>query len=376
MVEEIQLFEIPKESAFPDAHSFRKHLSKSSVVKRALEHHDLYIAIALMGFEQPETLAQILVRNDFEVIAELGAVWHVRRVSQADTQERFEFYVTPDWESGVACFYTNYRKTEEMQRFLMPILLKATREPDIDSFVIYPSLIQRILDSVFDEHPFGKITEFTGRTTPGVATASTRRPDYKRTISYWGDDGRHAYPELHDLYGTAIVRAVVELPESGTKFKVSHEGVLAFCNGDLQIFFDVLDRFILPEANRQRRIVTRARTKYVSVGIAPRTRLVPLVFPMKIKLETPLEYHRAEKMIEGTFEENDFPTLSYFSSEGSLFLDAVLIDAKLQNRFRVKANEDWIKLLPGKFTKLATLLRFYQLVLNELDPHATLEVEE
>jgi len=372
--DEITLFEIDRKETFPSERSFREYLAQSSVLHWVLEHYDLYIAVAVMDIYDAGSLERILNKNNFAISERFGTIWRVRRISTLANQaeENFEFYLAPDWENGIACFYTNFRKTEEIKRFLMPMIGKT---PNIDSFVIYPSLIQRVLDQVFEEFPLGRIKEFTAKTTPGTAALSVKRPDIKRTMMYWGDDGIDTYPEMHDSYGTAIVRAVVELPESQTKFKLSHEGVIALCNGDPAVFFELLDRFVLPEAKRQHAIVTHATTRYVSVGTGSRAYQVPIVFPMKIRLRTPLRYYRAESMLQNTFDESKFPALSYFLREGSLFLDAVLVDANWQNHFRVKANEDWIKLLPGKYTRLSTLLRFYQMVIDNLDPYATLEVE-
>ena len=369
---EIKLFDLDAELEFSSDKAFRKSLVRSTTLQSSLRHSDLYVAISLMDFDNPQQLESLLRRHSFEIQKRFGTVWLVQRSTQdgALDSEDFEFYLGPNWETGVACFYTNYRKTEEIRRFLMPML----RSSRLDRFVLYPTLLQKLLDQIFQDYPLGRMTQFTARTTPGSKTRFVKRPEEKRTVSYWGDDGRYTYPEMHELYGTAIVRAVVELPESSTKFKLSQEGVVAFCNGEPTVFFDLLEKFLIPEAARQRKIVTSSTTRYVSLGAGKSKYQAPIVCPMKIRLQSSLEYTRVAETFVATLERLEFPVMSSFLREGSLYLDAVLVDSKWDSHFRVKANEDWLKLLPGKHTRLSTFLRFYQVVLNEIDPYATLEV--
>jgi hypothetical protein len=353
---------------------FRQYLLNESNLSDVLQHNNLYVIIALLGFSTSAKLQRVFERKGFRIAADLGAVWHIKHepleVSNPDS-EPFEAYVALDWENGLAIHYTDFRKTAEIDRVLVPVIARGSSEMDL--FVIYPSLIHRTLDSVFEEYPDGRITEFSARTSSSSTYGRVKRAPCKRSIHYWGGDGREAYPELRDMYGTAISSAAVELPRQDTKLRISHTGTVTLCNGDPSVFFHILDRYVLPEARRQRSIVYRSKRDYVEIGSKAKQRSVPVVIPLTIRLNSPLQYYEVNASFSDSLESQDFQVLSFLAEEGSLFLRASLFDSKRLSRFDIWANEEFIKVLPGEHTRLSTLLRFYEFVLREVDPYAVLE---
>jgi len=153
---------------------YRNYLIHETDIPGLLEHNDLYVVIALLGFSSPERLLSILKRGGLEVTDDLGAVWRISRPaasSQGEGCEEFSASLGLDWENGLAIFYTDCRKTMEIDKFLMPTLLRGSSQMDL--FVIYPSLLQRVLEALFAQHPEGRLVQFTARTSPGSAVDGT-----------------------------------------------------------------------------------------------------------------------------------------------------------------------------------------------------------
>jgi hypothetical protein len=339
-----------------------------------LHHNNLYVIVALLGSSTPAKLQRVFERKGFHITADLGAVWQIKHEPLAASDpdsEPFEAYVALDWENGLAIHYTDFRKTAEIDQVLVPVIARGSSEMDL--FVIYPSLIQRTLDSVFEEYPDGKTIEFSARTSSSSTYGTVKRPPCKRSIHYWGGDGREVYPELRDRYGTAVSSVVVELPRQDTKLRMSHTGTVALCNGDPRVFFHILDQYVLPEARRQRSIVYRSKRDYIRIGSKTKQRSVPVVIPLTIRLNSPLQYYEVNATLSDSLQNQDFQVLAFLAEEGSLFLRASLFDSKRLSRFDIWANEEFIKVLPGEHTHLSTLLRFYEFVLRDVDPCAVLE---
>jgi len=359
---------------FHSEEEFRRYLLIETDLAQVLQHDNLYVIVTLLGFSVPRRLEQALRREEFQVTSVHGAVWEITHeaIDPDDSSSKpFSAYVALDWESGLAMYYTNFRKTAEIDRLLVPAITKGSSEMDL--FVLHPSLMHRMLDSLFAEYPEARVTEFTARTSLHSSQGSVRRPPCKRTIQYWGNDGRDAYPELRDKYGTAISRAVIELPSQDTKLRVSHTGTIAFCNGDPAVFSHILDEHVLPEARLQRSIVYRAKREYVEIGTSNSRRPLPVVIPLTIRLDSPLQYYEANRELPSALESREFQVLAFMADEGSLFLKASLFDSRSLSRFDIWANEGFIKVLPGDRTRLSTLLRFYDFVLSDIDPYAVLE---
>lgn len=353
---------------------FRQYLLNESNLSDVLQHRNLYVTVALLGFSARARLQRIFERKGFQVTADLGAVWCIKHELPATggpLSEPFVACVALDWENGLAIHYTDFGKTAEVDRFLVPAIARGSSEMDL--FVIYPRLIQRILDSVFEEYPDGRITEFSARTSSSSAYSSVKRAPCKRSVYYRGGDGREAYPELREMYGTAISSALVELPRRNTKVRISHTGTVGLYSGDLSVFFHILDQYVLPEARRQRSTIYRTKRNYVRIGGKAKQRLVPVVTPLTIRLDSPLQYYEVNATLSSSLENQGFQVLTFLAEEGSLFLRASLFDSKRLSRFDIWANEDFIKVLPGEHTHLSTLLKFYEFVLREVDPYAVLE---
>jgi hypothetical protein len=101
---------------------------------------------------------------------------------------------------------------------------------------------------------------------------------------------------------------------------------------------------------------------------------VPTAKPASISLQNRLKYHEVEDF-KASMEENDYVLLDTFAEEGSLFFSSKVIDKEKKASFRIKANEDEIRVLPQKQKDLGSFFRFYEFIQNSIDEGAALEVE-
>jgi len=368
----VELFPLPERTPYADEASFRSGLVRSGLLEQILDQNNLYAVVSLMGFQDPNRLRELLRKNRFTIVEELGSVWEIQREPDNRDTSELAAYVACDWSEGIAVYYTNYPKTAEIDKHLLPYISRTST--DMDLFVMYPALIQRILDGLFKEFPSGHLIEFTAHSTRSTDAGTVHRSGYSRTVRYWGDDGKTTYPELNSLYGVAITSALVELPESSTKFRLHQKGTVGLIRGNPTLLSQILDQYLLPEARRQRAAVVRARRLLMETGTSRKTVRIPVVFPMRIQLASPLPYYETNRDLPELLAKHRFPVISFYAEEGSLFLNASLVDKDSKSYFEIRANQRQIRLLPGSRTRLSTLLRFYDFVLEEIDPYATLQI--
>gem|GEM_PF-4832359 len=369
----ISLFPVSPSMVFEGDGDFRHYLRTSAALESLQEtREDLNVILSVTDLVSSESVRRILTDSGFDVVGEQGAVWRVSLSPEVgeEIQEPFEAYLELDLKHGLVLFYTNFRRSVEIAKYLKPILRRSAR---LASPVLHPSLLEEVLESLLVRYPSTQLTEFTARGTPAFSSLLSSRDELHRTFQYWGLDGADTYQEVRAKYGVTLFRAVMDIPELATKIRVAQDGSLAFCHGDVGLFMTVLEEQVLPEVQLQHGILQRSRVEQVKVGTSDYS--LPIAFPVIIRLETPLQFARVQESLEKDLERNHFHPISYYTREGSVYVDAVLVDAENESRLRLKGSERWLKLIPSCHTHISTLLRFYQVVLDEVDPRAVLEVD-
>ena len=303
----------------------------------------------------------MLSKVGFQTLRQLGAVRHLRF---GEGDGAFETYFTYEEGSGVVVFYTNFRKTEEI--------------PQLDSFLygdsktyplfFRPAVMLTIVDGLLERFPNLQIVEFTARRHPGSKQPAKIRPEARRTFSYWAADGRETLSELRFLYGVLPDRAILEIPDQG-KFGIDSRGFLTFYRGNLSIVFEILGTAI-SESKLTVKAFDGSAFRVYPIKTAGKSFDIPSSKPVQIRLRRKLEYSEVDDFVQ-LLDSEGYAVLNLTAEEGSLFMSADIISSSGQ-RFRVKASESTLRVLPTGDPQFQAFMEFYRFVVDSVDAQAEL----
>lgn len=354
-IEGIELFPVP-DSVFEGGPAFRTWLAEN-YDSEAVDHA-LTIVIGLTKIPEAELLPA-LQQFGFSVVRRLGKVLHLK----SDTPEgTLETYLTYEAENGVVIFYTNFRKTEEVPR--IKDFLYA--DPKSYPILIRSAIMQQVLNELAAVHENMKIVDFTAFRSPGSKVPARLRPDLKRTFGYWGDDGRETLRELEFQYGVVPRRVVVEIPDEA-KFGVDSRGFFTLAWGSLDIVLSIMGRSI-DESRKTMRAFDGSSFQVFSVKTSEKAFPVPSSTPVRIRLARELTYPEVEG-IRASLDDHGYTILDFYAEEGSVFVSSDLM-SRTGHRFRIKADQSQIRVLPYGEPNFAAFMEFFEFVLNVVDPEA------
>lgn len=359
-MEKVELFLIP-DITFSDPPKFREYLIENYNPAQVV--HDLTIIVGITKYDKID-FSNALQSFGFTIVRNLGAVCHVKFDFDGGI---LECYVTHDTDTGVVIFYTNYRKTkkEEIPK------IREFLSSDVNSYYLFfkPLLMKEIAEELIDRYENLEITAFTARRLPNSRFESQIRPKYERTISYWGGDGREALQELEYQYGVLPSKFVVDIPET-IKFKVDDEGIFTFAGGDLNILFEILEKAV-NESRKTMEAYNGSSFKVLTVKTARRSFEIPSSTPVSIKLREIIEFHDMKEF--KTKLSKEYTIVDFIAKEGSLFLSSDVI-SKSGFQFRIKADENHIRMFPDGDMIFSEFMKFYKFILQLIDPRAELIV--
>lgn len=342
---------------FADRVDFNHYLAEQY---SSLGDDDLYIIAGLTEYDRSGFM-ELLQRQGFEVAEDYGGIQKIRCEYGGDRPA--EFYLSYDEDDNVVLFYTDMRKTEEIENTVEPLL---EDNAGVHYLYISPDLLQDIREQIISEDPAAEITEFVAKRTERTDTRARFRPGESRTINYYGDDGLHTLRELEELYG--VLPRIMEFNVPGDlRFRINHEGVFKLKDGNLEQMFRHVESCI-EEALEVKRAYEGTNFQMVT---ASEELEIPTSEPAAITLQNGLKYHEIEGL-KGSMQEEDYVLVNSYAEEGSLFFSTEVIDQVKNSTFRIKANEGQIRIFPQDESDLGTFYRFYEFVQDSVDESATL----
>jgi hypothetical protein len=352
--DKLELFPVP-DVRFTSASEFIDYLKCN--YRADGKGHELTVVVGTT--ERPRgDLEQALHEFGFETTRSLGEVMQLRAPYEDGVLECYFTYEDP----GVLLFFTNFRKTEEIPR--ISDFLKS----DERSYSMFfpPMLLREAIKTLLHDHSEMTVTEFTARRGEYSRMPSDLRPHYKRTVSYWGDDGIEALRELESAYGLVVQRAVVVIPEM-CKFGMDCRGFITANWGETNCALDVLVGLIA-KSRKTRRGYDQSSYRLALAGTAGKAFEVGVSTPMTILLTKDLSY--AEVVgFENRLQESGYSVLATLAQEGSLYLSSDLITSD-GHRLRVKSDGRRIRVFSGYDRTIRSFMAFYEFVTSQIDPGA------
>jgi len=357
-MDKVELFPVPN-ITFSDGPDFREYLVKNYDPTQV--DHELTIIVGITKHLSDVEFFDALKDFGFKVKRTLGSVYHMKY----DLEDgALECYVTHDSETGVVIFYTNFRKTEEIPK------IRDFLKFDKNTYYLFfkPLLMKQIAEELMDRYENLEIHEFTARRSPRSRFEARIRPEYKRTISYWGEDGRETLQELEYQYGVLPRKFKVNIPET-IRFKIDEDGLFTFSHGDLGILFEILGKAV-DESRKTMEAYNGSSFRVLPVKTARRQFDIPSSTPVSIHLRNPIAFHEMD-VFKVLLEEKQYTIVDFVAQEGSLFLSTDVV-SKSGYQFRIKANENYIKMFPDGEKNFAEFMQFYEFILQSVDPKAEL----
>lgn len=361
------LFEVNRDH-FSGRRDFNSHLSQLGT--EAIER-DLYVIVGLSQFNRAEFL-RLLERDGFST-TDLGEITRIDKpfVDGDGNEGEASFYLHYDdsqHTGGVALFYTNQRKTEEIEGTILPLLEDSS---GLYYLNVSPSLFRSIRQELIAENESSRIVEFVAHRSEDSDYPCRIRPEVTRTVNYYGDDGFEALEELEQNYGVRPRYLKFEVPERA-QFKITRKGVFTLISGSLEVLFDYVE-FCVQKALEVKREYDASSFEMLP---ATETLSVPSSEPADIRLSGQLNFSQVAE-IQAHMESSDWVFVDTFKQEGSVYFSGEIYDQQKRERFRMKATDERIRVFPQEEEGgLGSFLRFFEFVQNHIDPEASVPPEQ
>lgn len=355
-------------SDFDDLGSFNRELAEIDTDDL---DHDLYIIVGFSNLSESDFHAFLEQRG--YSITDLGAVKKIRRSfrpsgdEEDEVDERIaEYYLHYDEATGLILFYTDMRKTKEIDATVGDMLAE---ESGVHYLHVGPQLFQTLREAIREE-THAEVTRFIADRSEDSDYPARIRGAYERTIQYHGDDGLEALAEMETNYGVRPRNITFNITNVA-KFRVLRDGVFALTDGDVSRFFDYIE-LCITEALEVKEAFDASSFEMLSTT---ESLSVPTSDPAVIHLGNPLGYSEVEE-IKSKMEDEDYLLVDSFKQEGSVYFTTKVIDTKKDTKFRIRASDDVIRVFPQEAEgNVGSFLRFHEFVQNNIDPNTSVTAE-
>ncbi|ELY39153.1 hypothetical protein [Natronorubrum tibetense] len=349
------VFEIDS-NEFEDGPEFNRYLSRNY---SGLSSEDLYIISGVTELTQTEFENRLEERN-WEVDEEYGVIKKIGR--QYSPINRAEAYLHFDEEKDLIFFYTDQRKTEEINDAIVPLFRKIS---GVHYLYISPRILKKVTEQIAEQNDSAKVTEFIAKRTKGTEIPAAERPDKERTINYYGDDGLRTLREVEEQYGVLPHILEISIPDE-LDFRMDKEGVFKLKSGSLHLMFHYIDECI----NRCLDIKNAYdSTRINEIEISEGNR-VSQSTPARIELD--LKYEDLEPL-QASLQGSDYALIDTTAERGSVYFSSKIYDQDSNLFFNIRADENAIRVFPREKREISTFFRFFEIVQSTVDEYAEAE---
>ena len=244
-------------------------------------------------------------------------------------------------------------------------------EPGVYNLWIGPTAMEEIKDEIISKYPYSDITTFTAKRTSSYIFKGKIRPDFDRTIVYYGKDGLKTLEEAKYYYGAFPTDILFDVP-AVMRFRVNAKGAFSLEFGNKEYFFDIFNN-TLEIVQNIRKTVESSRFELTTVQMERKELKVPFLVPWEIEFSKELEYPDAEVLVN-KLQENGFTLYNYILSKGSVLLDSNIIDEVKKCMFSISMGSSRMVVVPRHYIHFDSFLRFFQTIVEDLDPQAKCHV--
>lgn len=338
----------------------------TSYIKQTVDYDDIQGDLSVIGsvsdFENKDRFVQSL-SSHFEVEQENGNLL-LLNAKKLDVP----YYVFVNEEFPI--FLTTGRKTRDFPETI-DAYLKA--EQNIGRMWISKTDMEDLRQRIIREYPEVIIPYFTASRSQHSDIHAERRPRHKRTIQYYGSDGRESFEEMKHEYGVLPTNMKFQKANQ-FKLRVTMRGVFTIKDGGLEEVFTVIEDSI----DRLREVKKAIDESGYSVrpNKYKEGRTMPLSRPWAVRLSDSLDgedvrqFEDEEALQEWEFELGD---IDYSFSAQHPYFSAELVDERTLGKTVLRSKNGTIRVYPREGTGIDQSLRVFEFLQDQIDPssHAT-----
>lgn len=264
-------------------------------------------------------------------------------------------------------FLTTGRKTRDFPKTI-DAYLKSER--NIGRMWISKTDMEDLRQRVIRTYPDVIIPYFTASRSKHSEIQAQRRPRRKRTIQYYGNDGRESFEEMKYEYGVLPTNIKFQLANE-FKLRVTTRGVFTIKDGGLEEVFDVIEDSI--ERLKEIKEAIDDSGYSVRTNKFNERRTIPLSRPWAIHLSEPLDgddarqFEDEEALSEWEFDLGDIDYA--FTSERSHF-KAEFVDERTLGKTILRSKDGTIRVYPREETGIDQSLRVFEFLNDQIDPNS------
>jgi hypothetical protein len=264
-------------------------------------------------------------------------------------------------------FLTTGRKTQDFPETI-DAYLKAER--NIGRMWISKTDMEDLRQQIIREYPEVIIPYFTASRSKHSEIQARRRPRHKRTIQYYGNDGRETFEEMKYEYGVLPTNLKFQRANE-FKLRVTTRGVFTIKDGGLEEVFEVIEDSI--------ERLKEVKNAIDDSGFTFRTnkfnerRTMPLSRPWAIQLSESLDgadarqFEDEEALNEWEFDLGD---IDYSFIEGRSYFSAEFVDERTLGKTILRSKDGAIRVYPREETGIDQSLRVFEFLNDQIDPNS------
>ncbi|TMT78011.1 hypothetical protein E2L06_20875 [Haloterrigena sp. H1] len=332
-------------------------------IKKDIDLSDIDGKLSLVGsLSDYETKNQFVESLDpvFNVVRDLGNL-----LLLSGGSNDVPFYV--HLNDFCPVFLTTGTKTEDLPATVDTYL---NNTGNVSRLWVGKKQMDLIRRSIVQKHPDVRIPYFTAHHSPTSEDNldGITRPEFERTIQYYGEDGRRAFQEVKHKYGVFPTNVRFKKP-NGFKFRITNDGVFTINTGisePLSIIQSSIDR--LREVKEK---IKTSEYEEVENEFVPDQNL-EMIEPWGIKLNGGLNRRDIDNFEANIQSRNwDFDLSRMNASFGDIpGFRAEIIDEKTYGRAAMRSNRDLIRVYPREHTTFSQFMRIYSFVSDHIDSNA------
>lgn len=311
-------------------------------------------------------LEYIFKKNGFE-IKKLGEIRKLTRIyKDKETEQEFPIilfcYLRPETKL-LTCFCF----TDAPDIIVEKIIETIADEPGIYPLWIGPAGMEEIRETIFSRFPGSKITFFTAGREEDTKYWEEIRPEFRRSIMYWGHDGAQALDEMKHYYGVLPRSIRYRIPGVGD-FSISNKGWFTFRSSKIDFILDVVNmasKIVI----RTRETIEKSHLSLIPVQMEKKKIEVPALVPWVINFNKELKPDGGESLLN-LLQTHKFSLCNPILLHGSILLDATVIDEVKKSVFSINTSSTQMVIAPHHDTPFDSFIRFLQLIVENIDPEA------
>lgn len=324
---------------------------------------NLQIIATISNFKTIDLFVDSLIEYGFSIEKKFGKLLLISKVLH---DQKISYYVFFDDRNNVPLFLTIARKTEDIPETLLNYV---DRSKNISNLWITPKVMKELKDELITEYEDLMITYFSAKRSPNTDITAEYRPEVARSIQYRGDDGKLALEELEFYYGVLPKIIEIKLLE-GVWFRIDNKGIITMKQGDFRKIFEIIEN-VVGRLLQIRNAIGESKYTIRRVGINKQFANA-IQTPWSVILPSGIGYDDVPSFCEAIqSEEWGFTLLEHVLLKGSVFFSARIIDNNKSSVFDITTTGSKIDIYPVEKADIGSCLRFYEFIVENIDPQAT-----